>query len=354
MTLIKPDEGVMIGRDLEGFEGFDRSAIRQEFAPVQAIDPGTRFVEEGDATFLRAHSDMPGVPTGLGESFGNVDLVTVTGGTQPLQRWTHGFSIDVEDREVDTSFIRESRDAILELFDLKADYVFLQGLDREDGTTITKGLFQWLEDNMDSANILNAADYDPSAGDLQGIPANIVKQKAYELISGAYVTDTDPRWDIAVAKHPVWAYWNQMGTFDGATIQSQWELMQADADSASVGVGRRMLLPDSLSLPTAPGDDDIDLAVDFPARTNSSYTSPLSDASDDVMYLIPDHGGDFYELYEQGSPDTRVIEVEGWKERVEYKWRAGVVQGQNRHRGDTTVAKDVVKIENVTALFDNA
>lgn len=353
LTLTKPDNGIMINRGEADTDGFDREAIRQEFAPVRSLDPGTKYVEEGQATFLDANTDMPTGPAGIGESVGNIELVRVVGGQQEIPKYVHGFSLDVEDREVDDSFITDMRNGILKLFDVQADYAFLQGLNREDGTTVFKGVFQWLQDNMPSDNIINCADYDPSGGDLQGVPANILHEVAYEKVSGHYVETT---WDIAVAKHPVWSRWNQLGTFDGAVVQSQWDLMQSDDNAAGVGVNRRMLLPDNIGLPTASAQSgSLQFSIDFPSRVNSTYTSPLDDAKDDCMFLIPNHGGDFYELYEQGSPDVRgPIEKEGWKERFEYKWRAGVVYGQNGHKRDTNVALDTIKLENPTALFDNA
>lgn len=351
LTLTKPDEGIMIERGEGNSGGFDREAIRQEFAPVQALDAGTKYIEEGQATFLDANTDMPEGPAGIGESVGNVELVRVVGGQQEIPKYVHGFTLDVEDREVDDSFVMDMRDGILRLMDVQADYAFLQGLNREDGSTVFKGVFQWLQDNMPSSNIIDCSSYDPSAGDLQGVPANIVKQVAYQQVSGHYV---DTQWDLAVAKHEIWSEWNQLGTFDGAVVQSQWDLMQVDSDAAGVGINRRVLLPEDIGLPTAPNQSgSLTFALDFPTRQNTGYTSPLSDASDDVMYLIPQHDGDFYELYEQGSPDVRgPIEKEGWKERFEYKWRAGVVYGQNGHKRDTNIALDTIKLENVTALFD--
>lgn len=351
LTLVKPDAGIMVERGEGDVDGFDRDALRQEFAPVRTLDPGTKYVEEGNATFIDANTDMPSGPAGIGESIGNIELVRVVGGQQEIPKYVHGFSLDIEDREVDDSFVTDMRDGILRLFDVQADYAFLQGLAREDGTTVFKGVFQWLQDNMPSANIIDASSYDPSAGDLQGVPANIVAEVAYDKVSGHYVETT---WDVAVAKHPVWAKWNQLGTFDGAVVQSQWDLMQADDNEAGVGVNRRLLLPDEIGLPTAPSQSgSLTFSIDMPSRVNTGYTSPLSDPNDDVMFLIPNHGGDFYELYEQGSPDVRgPIEKEGWKERFEYKWRAGVVYGQNSHKRDTNVALDTIKIENVTALFD--
>lgn len=355
MSLVKPEHGVMIERGEGNANGFDRESIRSEYAPIRELESGTRYVEEGSATFLHADTDFPTAPTSVGESFGNVELVREVGGTQFIPRYTHGFTYDTEDGEVDDSFLAEMRDGILRLFDVQADYAFLQGMDREDGTAVFDGVFKWLEDNMPSENFIDCSNYDPSAGDLSGVPANIVLQEAYQKVTGHYV---ETQWDMAVAKHPVWSEWNQVGTFDGAVLQSQWEIMQA-TDDADVGVSRRHLLPNKIGLPTAPSQSgELQFNIDFPARTNSTYDSDIGDLSefeddDDVMYLIPNHGGDFYELYEEGTPDVRgPLEKDGFRERFEYKWRGGVVQGQNMQKRDTDVALDTIKLENVTALFD--
>lgn len=347
MTLVKPDENLMFDR-----EGFDRRAIRQDFAPTRSLAAGQRYVEEGQAVFIDPDSDMPIGPTGLGESMGNIELVRVTGSTVKIPRYTHGFSLDVEDTEVDDSFVTDMRDGIMELFDIQADYAFLQGLTDEQGNTVFKGVFQWLDDNMPASNIIDCSTYDPSAGDLQGVPANIITQKAYEQVSGEYIDQNNSQWDLAAAKPEVWSYWNQYGTFDGAVVMSQWDLVQATENTDGVGVRRRVTIPHSIGLRGPRGGESLQLDVTMPTRTNAGYVSPLATDDDDVMYLIPQHNGDFYELYEQGSPDVRgPIEKEGWQERWEYKWRAGVVQGQT-HKRSTNIAQDAIKLENVTALFD--
>lgn len=349
MHLVKPDEDLMFDR-----EGFDRPAIRQEFAPVRELPQGQRFVEQGDAMFIHPDSDMPIGPTGLGESMGSIDLVRVTGEQAEIPRYTHGFTLDIEDTEVDDTFVNDMRSGIMEVFDIQADLAFMMGLDREDGTAVFKGVFEWLQDNMDSNNIIDCSSFDPSAGDLQGVPANIITQEAWERASGEYLGQNASQWDLAVAFSEVWAHWNQYGTFDGAVVQSQWDLVDVDDNADGVGVRNRITVPHSIGLRGPPSTESLQFDIDFPARSNTGYTSPLSDASDDAMYLIPEHNGDFYELWEQGSPDVRgPLEKEGWKERFEYKWRAGVVYAQT-HRTDSsgTPAKDCIKLENVTALFD--
>lgn len=346
-TVLQPDEDLMF--DLEGF---DYDMIRQDMAPVRPLDAGQKYIEQGDAMFMDPQTtDYPEGPTSVGEVLGNVDLVRVTGDKKEIPRYTAGFHVDTEDNDVDATIVQRKRDAIMELFQKQADYAFLQGLQDEAGNTVFKGVFQWLEDNMPTANIIDCSNYDPSSGDLDGVPANIVLQEAYSQVTGEYV-GTSGQWEYAVAKHPIWAEWNQVGTFDGAVVQSQWEIMQA-TDNAGVGVGDRILIPDQIGFRGPPSGGDLQRSIDFPGRTNTGYTSPLSDASDDVLWLIPEHNGDFYELYEEGTPTHRMIEKEGFKEKHEYRWRAGVVQGFT-HKRDTNVAQDAFKLENITALFDNA
>ena len=350
-SLVKPDEDIMFDR-----ESFDRSGVRTEFAPIQALDPTERYVEQGDAMFVHPESDYPTGDSTVGEVVGNLDLVRAVGENQYIPRYTHGFHLDTEDvtdGNLSDADVQAMRDAIIELFDIRADYAFLQGLERPNGDSIHQGVFEWLDGQMPADNIIDCSDYDPSAGDLQGVPANIIKRVAYSQVTGEYVQG---QWDLCVAKHPVWSRWNELGTFDGATVESQWMMVDA-SDDAEVGVNRRIRLPNFMGMRAPPSmDESLQLDIDYPARQNQGYDSPISEEGDyedrdDVMYLIPNHGGDFYELYEQDSPDHRMLEKEGWKERHEYKWRAGVVQGQT-HKRASPIAEDAIKLENVTALFE--
>lgn len=350
--IVQPDEDIMFDR-----EGFDRGGIRREYASTVAIDPSTKYVEEGQATFVHPDSDFALGDTTVGESLGNIEIVKETGKNVKIPRYTHGFTYDVEDGEVDSSLLADMRDAVMELFMVEADYTFFNGLYDEEGNALFEGVFEWLQSNMDPNNIIDASGYDLSAGDLDGVPANIITQIAYQKITGEYVTAESPQWDMAAAKHPVWADWNGYGTFDGAMVDSQWELVQADRNDAQVGVNRRNLVPPKIGLRGPRSlEDDLTRRVDMPSRVNDGYTSPIADldgytADDDVMFLIPRHNGDFYELYEQGTPDARgPIQKDGWQERYEYKWRGGVVQGfSQRAEGE---AVDAIKIENVSALFN--
>lgn len=350
LTLVKPDEGVMINRDTNPQLGFDRSAIRTEFAPVNELAAGQKYVEEGSGVFLDAETtDMPEAPTGIGEVFGNVGLVRVEGGRQQIPRYTHGFSVEIEDGEPQegNQALMDKRDGIMEMFDVAADLAFLQGMTDDAGNAVFKGVFQWLQDNMPASNIIDANDYDLSAGDLGGVPANIVTEVAYGEIDNLYATNN---WDIAAAKPRAFKHWNQYGTFDGAVVQSQWELLDASENTAGVGVQRRITVPPRIGLPSDPAqDEDLVFEIEMPALDNAD--AGQANPKDDVMFLIPNHGGDFYELYERGEPDHRVVEKEGFRERHEYKWAAGVVYGQNGHKFNTDIARDAIKIENVSTLF---
>lgn len=351
-TVLQPDEDLMF--DLQGF---DYDMIRQDFAPVRPLQDGEKFIEQGDAMFMDPNlTDYPDGPSSVGEVLGNVDLVRVVGAKTEIPRYTAGFHVDTEDNAVDTRIVQQKRDAIMELFQKQADFAFLQGLSDETGTNVFKGVFKWLDDNVPSNNIIDCSTFDPSAGDLDGVPANIVLQEAYSKVTGEYV-GTSGQWELAVAKHPVWAEWNQVGTFDGAVVQSQWEIMSA-TDTAGVGVRERIVLPNKIGFRGPPGGGDLRRDITFPTRTNTGFDSDLSDLSgftddDDVMYLIPEHNGDFFELHEEGTPHHRMIEKEGFKEKHEYRWRAGVTQGIT-HKRDSDIAQDAIKLENVTALFDNA
>lgn len=343
LSVMKPDAGAMINRDDNPQLGFDRSAIRSEFTAVNQLEQGQRYVEEGDATFLSGESDVPEAPTGIGEVFGNVNLVSVEGGRQKIPRYTHGITFEIEDGEVQEGMrsLEQKRNGVLEMFDIAADLAFLQGMTDDAGNTLFQGVFHWLQDNMPDSNIIDADEYDLDSNDLQGVPANIITQVAYKQVDNLYMETT---WDIAAAKPDVWGDWNSYGTFDGAMVQTQWDLVSADENGAGVGVQRRVTVPPKIGLPTDPdSDEDLVFDIEMPSADNGD--------DDDVMFLIPNHGGDFYELWEQGAPDHRVIEKEGWVERHEYKWRGGVVYGQNNHKFNTDIARDAVKIENVSTLF---
>lgn len=343
--LLLPDENIMFDR-----KGFDRRSIRREFAPVTTIDSSTKYIHQGNASYVHPNSTMPVGPTVEGESFGNIELVREVGDVKQVPRYTNGFLVEDEDMEVPemAAYLTDMRDAVLELFDIQADLAFLLGLNDQAGNEVHSGVFQWLDDNVDPDNIIDCSTFDLSAGDLNGLPANIVLRVAYGKVTGEYV---DTQWDLAVAKHPVWALWNEVGTNDSNGNRSQWELIQADFDSAGVGVNRRVLVPEKIGLRAPSGmTENLRFDINMPTATSADDGVGNIATDDDVMYLIPRHDGDFYELYEEGGPTVRgPIMKDGFRERWEYKWRAGVTQGFS-YRAEG-VAKDVIKLENVESLF---
>jgi hypothetical protein len=152
--------------------------------------------------------------------------------------------------------------------------------------------------------------------------------------------------------HNVRALWNTIDANSGATLASQWADM--GEDRAGVGntiVNDTVLIPNSIGLRTPPDDtsDALQFDISFPTATDG--------ADDDVMYLVPDHGGDFFEMFEQPEPTLiqDPIRKDGGKLKYEYYWRAGHGLGFGSHRTDDgsggNNAIDAVKIENVSALF---
>lgn len=343
--LVQPDENLMFDRERD----FDAPNYRLDIAPRSAISAGTRFVEEGRATYMHPESNMPSGPTVTGESFGSIQLVRETGDTKEIPRYTNGFMVDEEDLEVDgAGFLQDMQDGIMRLFNLQADLAFLLGLADENGTEVFQGLFEWLDANIPANNVIDCSTFDLSAGDLNGLPANIVLREAYGKVTGEYVTTT---WDLALAKHSVWALWNEVGTNDVNGNRSNWNLISAGDDDAGVGVRRRMVIPNKMGFRAPSGmQEKLHFDITMPTPINGDDGVGNISAADDVMYLIPEHGGDFYELYEQPTPDVRgPIMKDGFKERWEYKWRAGVIQGFS-HRADG-VAVDAIKLENVESMF---
>jgi hypothetical protein len=342
-SLLLPDEEYFLER-----KGFDRPAIRRELAPVTPLSAGDRYVEQGDAIYATPTSDMPESDTTPGEIFGNVDVERVVGEQVRIPRMTHGLTVDQEDLEIqagdDTPSgadkLQRERDLLMEMFDVQADYQFMQGIHDERGNQVQPGVFEYLDANIPASNIIDASSTQYSnSGE---IPANVIVQEAYSKLTGEYANDG---WDVAFAKHDVHALWNTIDNNSGVTQKSHWLDLESDSD----GVGQSIVndfikIPEKIGLRTAPeySAEELRFDVDFPTANNGT--------DDDVMYLIPDHGGDFYELYEQAQPqmsDTPVRK-EGLKERHEFYWRAGQTFNLN-HRVDD-VATDAIKIENVSAL----
>lgn len=346
---VAPDEDVMLMR-----EGRDRRGLRREIAPLTEMERGTRKIEEGDGVYVDPQSDMPEGTTSVGEVLGNVDIVRYIGDEVLIPRMTHGMTVDAEDLEIGQANekVNRAQDALMEMFDIQADLQFLLGITDEEGNEVQPGVFDWLDDNMPSGNVINAGDasYDSYRLSNGGQPSNIVQRVAYEKTSGIYANDS---WDFAMYDHGVRALWNTIDDNSGAALKSQ--IMDLGDDAANVGqsiVGGEFLIPSETGLRTAPDANDtlqFDITGNLPTASNG--------ADDDVMYLIPDHGGDFFEVYEQPEPTLieEPIRKNGGELEYEYYWRAGQAFGFGSHQTDNgsggDIAHDVVKIENVSTLF---
>ena len=339
LEVAQPDENIW-----DEPEGRDRRGLRYEFTNVNTISSGDRYVTKGDAPFVHPDSDLPFGDSGLGESTGNVDLVVEKGTPRELFRTTHGFTIDEEDEAVDESLVTENRDAVMQLLDLQADAHFLNGVDDgASGNELRQGVLQWMHDNAET--IIDADSYDVDT-DLNGVPANIIATEAYAETTGEYV---DNRWNAAISNHKVWSDWNQIGNNDGSGQRTQWESLSSEGQG--VGVDRQVGLPEYMSVRTAPSlPGNIQIDVDYPTRSNSSPSTAARNSDDDVMWLLPDHNGDFFQLYEMPTPMTRDVQKEGFRRRVEYLWRYGHVF-DNSFKASSGAGNDIIKIENVSALF---
>jgi hypothetical protein len=344
---VAPDEDVMLER-----RGRDRRGLRREIAPLTEVPRGTRKVEEGDGTYVDAKSDMPEGTTGVGEVLGNVDIVRYLGDEVNIPRMTHGMTVDAEDLELGNSQekVNRAQDALMEMFDIQADLQFLLGITDEEGNQVQPGVFEWLDDNIPSGNVINADNYTTDYSISNGQPANIIQRVAYETTEGVYADDG---WDFAMYPHNVRALWNTIDSNSGATIKSQFMDLQDDAQGVGSSiVDGEFLIPSKTGLRTAPDAADtlqFDITGNLPTANNGD--------DDDVMYLIPDHGGDFFTMYEQPEPTMiqEPIRKNGGALEYEFYWRAGQAFGFGSHETDDgsggSVAHDAVKIENVSALF---
>jgi len=344
---VAPDEDVMLER-----RGRDRRGLRREVAPLTEMERGTRKIEEGDGVYVDAKSDMPTGTTGVGEVLGNVDIVRYIGDEVLIPRMTHGMTVDAEDLDIGNANekVNRAQDALMEMFDIQADLQFLLGITDEEGNQVQPGVFEWLDSNIPADNVINAGDYTADYSISNGQPSNIVQRVAYETTEGIYADDS---WDFAMYPHNVRALWNTIDSNSGATLKSQF--MDLGDDAQGVGssiVGGEFLIPSQTGLRTAPDQPDtltFDITGNLPTAANGN--------DDDVMYLIPDHGGDFFEMYEQPEPTMiqEPIRKNGGALEYEFYWRAGQAFGFGSHETDDgaggSVAHDAVKIENVSALF---
>ena len=340
-TLLEPDEDLMLER-----EGRDRRALRRELAPTTEMADGERYVEEGDGMYVSPDTSMPATDTSVGEALGNVAIERYTGDQVRVPRMTHGMTLDVEDMAIDGAEdeVQRARDAVMELFDIQADLQVMNGITDVEGNLVQPGMTQWLDNNIPSANVIDASqtaydDYRLSNG---GIPANIIISEAYSKTTGEYADDG---WDFALWQHDTNALWNQVDNNSGAVQKSLWLDLESDAD----GVGSSVV-NDAVTIPKRTG---LRTAPDQPDSLQFDYTFP-----NDTMYLVPDHNGDFFQMYEQSGPELidEPIRKNGGKVEYEYYWRAGQAFGFGSHRNDDGSgdgeAIDAIKIENVSTLFN--
>jgi len=340
-TLLEPDEDLMLER-----VGRDRRALRRELAPTTEMASGERYVEEGDGMYVAPETSFPAENTSVGEALGNVKIERYTGDQVRVPRMTHGMTLDVEDMEIDGAEeeVRRARDAVMELFDIQSDLQFMNGVTDVEGNAVQPGFAQWLDDNIDPNNVIDASNsnYDDFRIGNGGIPANIIVDTAYGKTSGEYADDG---WDYVVWNHGTASNWNIVDNNSGAVQKSLW----LDLESDAAGVGQS-IVNDSVKIPQQTG---LRTAPDQPDSLRVPYQFP-----DDTMYLIPDHNGDFFQMYEQSGPSLidEPIRKSGGKIEYEYYWRAGHAFGFGSHRNDDGtgdgVATDAIKIENVASLFN--
>lgn len=330
-TLLQPDEDLM----LERF-GRDRRGIRREIAPGTEMERGTRYVEEGDGVYASANSDMPEGTTSVGEVMGNVDIVRHVGDNVHVPRMTHGLTVDAEDLQIEGAEekVRRSQDVLFETFDIQADLQFLLGITDEEGNQVQPDVFTWLDNNIDANNVIDASTLSLD------VPANVVVQEAYSKTGGDYADDG---WEMVLWDHQTRANWNTIDNNNGVAQKSHWLDLGSDAQGVGQSiVNDSVLIPDTVGLPTAPDQPD---NLQFDITTFPS----------DTMYLIPDHGGDFFEMFEQPEPTLiqDPIRKNGGRLEYEYYWRAGQAFSFGSHRNDHTdvEAADVVRIDNVSSLF---
>lgn len=335
LELTLPDEDRMITR-----RGFQTQGERRKHAPLSQIDAGQRQVRTGDARYVHPSSDMPLGPTGLGETGGQVGIVHERGSNVDLYRWAHSLEVMLEDEEVDDSQVEEKVTGILELFDLQADYIFMEGgVVDENGTTHRNDYFTEMKNNIPADRTIDASTLSVS-GDLNGVHANLFKEHIYELVEGHYFNGA---WDAVVGKHKALSKLNQLDTNSGAGIMSHWELINGARDADNVLVDRQIRVPNYVGLP-GPTSESNDLEFDINSMGN------------DELLLVPPHNGDFVTLYEAGTPERRgPLAERGWREVFEYKWWGGHVfnptAGGAREDDDGDNFPDAFHIQNVSSLF---
>lgn len=344
LSLLQPRERALYER-----EGFDRSAIRYEFANTNGLGLGDRYIEDEDLSYLNPDTvEYPQGPSGIGETGGSgVDFVVQDGDVMPTYRYNMGFTELAENVENGEFSPEEQRRHIMEMVDFFHDKNFLKGVVGRDGNVISgqEGIFNWLTSNIPTERTFDASTY-ASGGtneDLQseGRQENLIKRYAFEQISGRIMDNSNPRWDLMIGRQKALAVFNQRTNADGGTAprETYWERINSD-NGLGVGIDGWRLIPNELVLSKAPEGKD-PISVDL-----------TTEIGDNEVILLPDMGrvrSEFWKLYEQASPRVFTSNADGGRDRFDYVWRY-------RHRfdpsGEHGAATDAIRITNVDQLFN--
>lgn len=335
-----PDENVMLER--KGFQtrGFRRE-LGPDLLPVNNIGSGVRELERGNAMYADAEGDFPLAPTAIGETGGAVGIEETRGTKFELYRAAHHLGVNIEDREVNADQMSEKVRQIMELFDIQMDKWVFDGITDENGNTKRNDIFSELKTGIPSGRTIDCSGLSLS-NDLNGVEANVFRQEAYSKMEGHYFNDS---WAALVAKHPVHALFNKLDTADGAAIFTHWDVSSGEMVADEPGlIDRKIRVPEYIGLQSSNSN-----------AGNLSFS--IDSLGDDEALLIPAHGGDFMEMWEQGTPDDRgPIEKEGWREVFEYKMWGGhafdVTAGAEAPRDDSgNRFPDAIHLTSVSSLF---
>lgn len=345
----EPTEDAMFER-----RDFDRPGIRRELAAVQPIALDDLYIEREDKEFVDPRTmDMPFGPTGLGETGGSgVETVRIDGEEWKTFRYAHGFEW-LEDEGVSDADLQ--RRASLEMFDFLADANFLKGVtDQRDGSTIRKGVIQYLKDNIPSGRTIDCDDFDgdgngSEAGndDHSDTPENIINYEAYKRISGDVLTRNDPNWDLMIGRQEALAKLNKVQeTSSSGRITHREAINMGEARG---GVNQDLLLPNELELSVIPRgespsgiSDSDELSVDLTTELGT-----------DELILVPDanvHRNSVVRLSEMPSPETfGPYDLRGGRRAVDYAWRySHKFNPENRYPN----LRDYIHLKNIGDLFN--
>ncbi len=351
-TVAEPLENQMWER-----EGFDRRGIRREFAGVQNIGLGDKYVEQDDRTIVDPRTiDMPVGPTGMGETGGSgVEMVRVDGERWPTHRWVQGFTTLAEDNDN----VAEQRNAVLELFDFFADASFLTGLGPNG--EYADGMFDWLRNAIPAERTFDAEDYDGDSGDedYSGVEENLIKYDAYSEVSGKILDNDNANWDVMVGSQSALANFNKIsGSEGGISGESYWSRL--NDPNAIGGVEEMNLIPDDIAPTRLPSDLENELDVDqMIVDLVDDSTAVKSGGADsngvignDEVFLLPnleDVRENYWRVHEMGTPQTfGPLDQRGGKTAYDYATR---YTHRFNPKAAHAAATDAVHIKNPSVLF---